>query len=431
MELRRNAAALRLQHMLRAAILRPPTTNRHCPAEDVDDEGSTSTGQLVQPHISGRRPKRIVRLHYESQSAVAIQRIQRGVFARQMISSKREFVNFQRAAGRIQRLVVTWQASCHGAAIDALKTVRDTCARCATCRASVFVFDLQQLLCTNCVTAMTKAMSHQRESLRTCGRFLGTMIPLDLKRRLDPRVASVQRWWRLRAFRTVVSTCCCTCHRTATHIDHRSQKRLCGLCALHVRCLNNLHRDGRRIQTLAQFEVDVTAATVIQAFWLSWRATKRWQAIRDVTFTRATLFATRAQSVFRGNASRRAIRACMDTLVWLCRAANRLLQTKPGSWFVCLCDDLLSRVPVFLVGRECWRLAGEPHALGNEVAFRLLHDAVAGQITRLGRGWVSRCKARRGKSERRRHLQAARYHQSSIINSCRTIQRLVLCGSQI
>ena len=146
MELRRNAAALRLQHMLRAAILRPPTTNRHCPAEDVDDEGSTSTGQLVQPHISGRRPKRIVRLHYESQSAVAIQRIQRGVFARQMISSKREFVNFQRAAGRIQRLVVTWQASCHGAAIDALKTVRDTCARCATCRASVFVFDLQQLL---------------------------------------------------------------------------------------------------------------------------------------------------------------------------------------------------------------------------------------------------------------------------------------------
>ena len=152
--------------------------------------------------------KRIVRWHYESQSAVAIQRIQRGVFARQMISSKREFVNFQRAAGRIQRLVVSWQASCHGADIDALKTVRDTCARCATCRASVFVFDLQQLLCTNCVTAMTKAMSHQRESLRTCGRFLGTMIPLDLKRRLDPRVASVQRWWRLRAFRTVVSTCC-------------------------------------------------------------------------------------------------------------------------------------------------------------------------------------------------------------------------------
>ena len=37
MELRRNAAALRLQHTLRAAILRPPTTNCHCPA-DVDDE---------------------------------------------------------------------------------------------------------------------------------------------------------------------------------------------------------------------------------------------------------------------------------------------------------------------------------------------------------------------------------------------------------
>ena len=258
--------------------------------------------------------------------------------------------------------------------------------------ASVFV-----LISSSCSAqtrdSRTKAMSHQR-NLSDVWAIPSTMIPLDLKRRLDPRVASVQRWWRLRAFRTVVSTCCCTCHRTATHIDHRSQKRLCGLCALHVRCLNNLHRDGRRIQTLAQFEVDVTAATVIQAFWLSWRATKRWQAIRDVTFTRATLFATRAQSVFRGNASRRAIRACMDTLVWLCRAANRLLQTKPGSWFVCLCDDLLSRVPVFLVGRECWRLAGEPHA-GNEVAFRLLHDAVAGQITRLGRGWVSRCKARR------------------------------------
>ena len=107
------------------------------------------------------------------------------------------------------------------------------------------------------------------------------------------------------------------------------------------------------------------------------------------------------------------------------RAANRLLQTKPGSWFVCLCDDLLSRVPVFprwSNAEACWGAS----ALGNEVAFRLLHDAVAGQITRLGRG-VSRWLA----VERRRHLQAARYHQSSIINSCRTIQRLVLCGSQI
>ena len=164
-----------------------------------------------------------------------------------MISSKREFVNFQRAAGRIQRLVVSWQAYRAGADIDALKTVRDTCARCATCRASVFVFDLQQLLCTNCVTAMTKAMSHQRESLRTCGRFLGTMIPLDLKRRLDPRVASVQRWWRLRAFRTVVSTCCCTCHRLPSPLTIVAKTPV---WALRVTCcLNNLHRDGRRIQT--------------------------------------------------------------------------------------------------------------------------------------------------------------------------------------
>jgi len=426
MELRRRNAALRLQNMLRASILQTPTTDRPCPTEDTDG-GSASIGQLVHTQFSRRQPKRMVRLHHETHSSVAIQKIQRGVFARQMLSSKREFVNLQRAAGQIQQLVMRWQASYHSAAISALNTVEDTCARCATCRPSVFVFDLQQVLCTNCVTAMTTAMSHQRESLRTRGRFLGTMIPLSLKRTLDPRVACLQRWWQLRASKIAVSErgCCANCHRTATHIDHSSKKRLCGLCALYMRRLNNLHLNSRRVQTLAQFEADVTAATVIQALWLSWRTTRRWQAIKEVTFTRATLFATRAQSVFRGNISRLAIHACMKTLVWLCRAASGLLQTKPGSWFVCLCGDLLARVPVFLVGRECWRLAGEPHALGNEVAFRLLHDAVAGQITRVGRGWVSRCKARRGKLGRRKKLQAARCHQSSLINSCRTIQRFL------
>ena len=120
----------------------------------------------------------------------------------------------------------------------------------------------------------------------------------------------------------------------------------------------------------------------------------------------------------------------MDTLVWLCRAANRLLQTKPGSWFVCLCDDLLSRVPVFLVGRECWRLAGEPHALGNEVAFRLLHDAVAGQITVWAGGGFRGAKLE-GESQKDGGTCKLHDIQSSIINSCRTIQRLVLCGSQI
>ena len=54
---------------------------------------------------------------------------------------------------------------------------------------------------------------------------------------------------------------------------------------------------------------------------------------------------------------------------------------------MCLCDDLFiscTGLPRWSRMLEaCW---GEPHALGNEVAFRLLHDAVAGQITRLGRG---------------------------------------------
>ena len=266
---KQNNAAIRLQKAARVAAIRRRAL--YHTREENADRALSVIERLLHAFHRARKAKRAVKTRHERLSAIIIQKIQRGISARCQYWSERGTHDRQVAVQRIQRALLVWHAKLRDAKLRALSIHFNTCARCGASCPSEFVFDLQEALCLNCVVTMSGALSSKGQCLRSRGQLLGTMLPLNLKRRLDVYASHLQSWWRSRI--SIVAAhegICVSCHRAATHIDHVLKQQICRRCAQVSRRLYSLRTTNRRVQTIAQYKIDESAALVIHAFWRSW-----------------------------------------------------------------------------------------------------------------------------------------------------------------
>lgn len=420
----RHRAAARLQNAARREAKRRRALNRT--REETADRALSMIERILRAYSRLRKAKRAVRLRLELRSAIIIEKIQRGVSARHRYWSERGKRERHGAAQRIQRIFLIWRSKRRELSLRALSTHFSTCARCGTARPSEFVFDLQEALCLNCLLAMSTALSGRGQWLRPRGQLLGTMLPVKLKHHLDVSALRLQRWWRFQMSVSIKDEgTCASCCRSATHVDHALNQRICRRCAQLSRRLYNLAAGSRRVQTLIQYNIDESAARVIHTFWRAWRALRRWRLIQKATFLRATSAACVIQTSFRGMLSRTVTNSCVVTLSWLYMVALRFLRRRPGAWFIRLHDDLLSQVPQLLVGPRRWTFAEKPAHLGRSLTIQLVHEASALLATRIGRGGTARQRVSVIRLEAtRRRLEVVRRRRALCDTAARLIQRV-------